>query len=809
MTGESKYGFIPLLGHEVALDDNGCAFVLVFPREESLGGTVNADQFIETPLKDAWQIFARRRNDASYLTMKRHGFGTLPLGRLRCGSYQAIMRDTILHALVSAGLTLEAFHSLDSDETFLKIYLDPKGDVIKKLAQRYRYRIAFKRECYKDMPAEGLDFQGGRPMCDSFGYEVLSYTEFDLELQEYLSDFRHIDVIRIVHMCLDEWLNLEEMVRQNIIVRYFPAASFEEMLSIHRTWGGFKNLASFPNHDHEEKLKDYLGEMSAFFFRFFCYYVRALIPLAFIGGLCTLRRFLGLSLDRQRYVQIAFAFILVGWAALFTAIFDARSRSAVRRWGMKDWGLNCPMDRSNYDLSLEGTWRQSLQRSFSEIFVFLFCAFFAATLVGMETYFAVQREHGDTTVEKWGSTMTVVLIRVVSLLWGKLAPWLVNLQNHRTEKDHTTALTWILASVKLFVALFPFVNTAFLRKHFEPTCGSSLEEAAWKVYGRAVSWPTGISHSSPMREWPNGKAYLAQPGGLDFLQGFWHETQDGQICIYGCYPMHCEGNNACVTNCFERLEKDLFVVYVVHVACTVLFSLVIPIILAKISVVREYRKVMNGPGTENKMYTLLQFQAKCSEVASYEYDSWGGSNVDDFMELAIGFALMTCFGIALPFMTVLGLLSHLVEYRLLAYRMTNVTCRPIPHGADGIGIWLSVFEHISEAAIVINVAMAVFCMHPMREWEFRHQLAAFLTLEHLMILMRKMVMISIDKDPAEAKRIDDFNTRCVSVVLQKTKRYSTITIPQRLQQDISTIDLSLGPTSHNYAVHKGINFDPL
>jgi len=192
-----------------------------------------------------------------------------------------------------------------------------------------------------------------------------------------------------------------------------------------------------------------------------------------------------------------------------------------------------------------------------------------------------------------------------------------------------------------------------------------------------------------------------------------------------------------------------------HVLSTVFF-LVIPIGLARLEVWKEMRKARaQGYG---KQYSFLQLQAKCCKHAPYEYYSWGGSAVEDFLELAVGFALLTCFGLVLPAMSFFALLSHVVEYRLLAYRMTNVTCRPFPYGAEGIGSWQKVFELISIAAIIINVGLAVFVQYPMRDWEPVYQFFAFIVLEHVMLLLRAAMASMIRDDPEDVTRIDDFNT---------------------------------------------------
>mmetsp|Transcript_78897 Transcript_78897/g.254863 ORF Transcript_78897/g.254863 Transcript_78897/m.254863 type:complete len:808 (+) Transcript_78897:86-2509(+) len=758
----ARLGWVPLMGSEVVLDDEGSAFVLVFPCEESLGGTVDIDAMIQEPMEAAERIFCRRRNAASMDTLNE-GFDLLASGPVRAGVYQSVVRAAVVKILIATGMKLDTFPSVDGDESFLRLSLDADGDVVRRLAQRFRYRVPVKLSVYKDMPAEGADFEGGRPMVDH-GKPLLAHVEYDEQLREHLQPFRHIDVVRLVHMCLDEWLDLNEMRKQNVLSAFFPAMHYEQMRRIHSEWGDWKHAWKLPSHNHEDQVRDYLGENSSFFFRWFAFYVRSLVPIAVIGGICALRRVeaFHVALDKQRYVQVGFALILCLWAALFQQMFNKKTQVAVRNWGMKDWASMHSVDRAEYKPKMEGTWRLWMQRSFSEFSVLVFCLLFVAVILWIENIYSEGLQNNDLWAHQYGGYITVGLIKVVSLSWGMIAPVIVNMQNHRTEFDHNNAMTRVLAMVKIFVALFPFVNQAFLKKFSEPTCGESFVDAALKVYGD-IGWPDGIPHADPVLKLANGTVGLVDGDALLWLTQFSFINRREQQCIYGCFPVRCVGNAACVTNCMQRLEQDLWLVYITHVGCTVAFSLVIPIALAKISVVMELWKVQRRG--EDKPYTLLQFQAKCSEIASYEYGSWGGSQVEDFLELAIGFAMLTCFGIALPAMAVLALLSHIIEYRLLAYRMTNVTCRPFPAGADGIGVWDKIFDAICDLAVIINI-----------------------------------VKITISGESSQLKRIDDFNERVVALIHSRTSRYAAVTVPEDCRQRASSVNVSLGPKSCHFEV---------
>lgn len=243
---------------------------------------------------------------------------------------------------------------------------------------------------------------------------------------------------------------------------------------------------------------------------------------------------------------------------------------------------------------------------------------------------------------------------------------------------------------------------------------------------------------------------------------------------------------SCVTNCQKQLESSLLTLFIVHIGCTVAL-LLIPIVLARFFILLEVRKA-HGLVGGSKPYTFLQFQAKCHEHAKYEYRSWGLSHIEDFLDLATGFMLLTSFGIVLPVMSVLALGCHIVEYRLTAYRMVNVNCRPFPRGAEGIGCWQTIFETLSIVAVAINVGIAVFVMHPMRDWDEAQELGAFLVLEHLMLGLGYMISSAIPDEPEDVKRIEDFNMK----FKRKFVKQPRIEVDLNERVSIQQLDIGLG-----------------
>jgi len=212
----------------------------------------------------------------------------------------------------------------------------------------------------------------------------------------------------------------------------------------------------------------------------------------------------------------------------------------------------------------------------------------------------------------------------------------------------------------------------------------------------------------------------------------------------------------CTSACWDTLKYNLKTLYLFHFVLSVIF-LLIPRALT--SAAWHFELHMAKKRKERSEYTFLQWQAKHHEYAAYEYASWGGSHTEDFLEFAISFALLTCFGILYPPMVFFAFVCHMIEYRLLAHRMVNITCRPIPYGAEGIGMWERVLGLISNIATIINVGVIIVFVDPIRNWPLMDQVLAVIIGEHVLFALKFLVASVVNSTPDDVKAIRIFNNR--------------------------------------------------
>jgi len=214
------------------------------------------------------------------------------------------------------------------------------------------------------------------------------------------------------------------------------------------------------------------------------------------------------------------------------------------------------------------------------------------------------------------------------------------------------------------------------------------------------------------------------------------------------YVEGCKGDKGCIPG----LQMYIMTFFVTHLVVA-LVNIVKEIVMTKANIVMEMRK----PGVSADDYTYLQVQAKTAAFESKDL-------INDFMELTVQFALVTCFSVVLPVLAVLALVSNMVEYRLLAYRQLAVKQRAFPSGAEGIGAWQDIFRAVCFLAILVNTGLAVFAMLPFKALSMEYKLLAFLILEHVMMFVKIGVETSIPDLPRDVDDADDKNEEAVAKI---------------------------------------------
>eukprot|EP00930_Biecheleria_cincta_P036299 TRINITY_DN248_c0_g1_i3.p1 TRINITY_DN248_c0_g1~~TRINITY_DN248_c0_g1_i3.p1 ORF type:complete len:893 (+),score=78.77 TRINITY_DN248_c0_g1_i3:29-2680(+) len=784
---ESQRVTLPLNDSEpVKREKRGTDYVLVFPLGQSMSGIVNEDDDVENPQERCREIFRQRGpgNKESLIPQELFPFNE-PVTQ---DVFQHKVRIKVLQMLMQYGIAVHGYRSIDHDEMFILLGISKGSEATRNTAKSLDIMARIHPDHVDPCLLRGSDEY---PMKNANEEEVPAYMLYDGS--ERFENFRKIDEIRIIDRVLHECFHTHKLATHHVIEKAFPLASDGHLLGFMDDWANFscRNAFGFwpPESRGEivERIRTYYGEYIAFFFMWYANYIRYLIPLAITSVLVLARRLplLRLPLWWQRYIQIVYTGGVILWATTFNKLTTRSFARSVQIWGTKNID-NVEVHRAEFRPELGGTWSIIIRNiavggvMLLYVLVFVGAAALNTTLMSGPVW------------GKYESIGTTVIIMVFNLGWSSIAPLLANWQNHRTNSRYEEGLVKILAPMKLFLTLVPFLKMAFLRRFTHRTCAPTLAEAAKEVYGTVESvssWPpvmvwanqTLIGSTQPV--WDEDGSLKGVPD-LAFLDPYKYTDSAGQACIKGCYPIHCGldayGDLHCMSNCSNLLDKSLITFYLSHAACTLAF-VIIAIALTKFDIYRErskHRTAAQGfwnllsndeegknPETGSPVncvreeYTLAQLQAK---MMGYKYGSWGGSREEDFMELAISFALLTCFSAQVPSMAIPSLICNIAEYRFLAFRMVAVTQRPFPQASEGIGIWQEVFDAICFCAVIVNCALFVFSQSPMDHANHENQYIWFIALENVGILLAVGVSIFMSSMPLDVRNIAESYSRLVA-----------------------------------------------
>eukprot|EP00928_Gymnodinium_smaydae_P047890 TRINITY_DN31995_c0_g1_i1.p1 TRINITY_DN31995_c0_g1~~TRINITY_DN31995_c0_g1_i1.p1 ORF type:complete len:783 (+),score=80.72 TRINITY_DN31995_c0_g1_i1:60-2408(+) len=749
-----------LANDTIKIDDKDALIVMVLPKDVGYP-TGFKDESLDDAFAAYKQIFVADKTDDL-----KSQFPAAAMGKV---AFAERVRGFLEDRLKSFGLTIRKFESIDGDMVFWKI--DCPLDIAKKLALRVGYSMPFNREAYAKHQME-------MPQLD--GRDFPAYQVCDDEAEASYGAMRRVDKIRIVMQQLQRQFDLTALRKHQVVTKCFPAANYADMMTI------TKNMSLFLPLPHEyHAIRDYFGEEVAFFFRFHGYYIWALVPLVVPAVLVCLAQTpyfpLDIDFEQQNYVKVFFGVLLVIWATLFQRFFEFKANEECHRWGMhmnKDFELH-ELELSMWDESGMARSRSGAQAtkhwysySLGNITMIVYMLVFVYAVLTLA--FRVQ----DTTMRSYAFTGATFAF---SFVWGKIAPLLKSLEGHRTESRGNQSLTKKLAFVKLFLFLFPLCNVAFLAGITRRQCDDTFDKVAASVFDRHAF--DSVKSSVPLNSTYPPYVKWAERNRIDSHGAYAYAMElmsyfamseplpKDKVCMKGCLPKKCDlgpsGDASCMTSCYFELQQSLTTLFFSHAACTASF-----IVIGMALVWYRVRNEKNAKSTKNtsQAYTFLQLQEKCFDESPYAYLSWGGSYVEDFLEVVLSFAVVASFGIISPFLSVFALAFQALENRLLLFRMLHVTCRPYPVGSEGIGAWHVVLELIVNIAIVINGLLIVVDMRTdMQTWNSRDKFCFFSMWTMSLLFFRIFTKTLMPEKSPDLVAKNDENAVFLRMV--STKRY--------------------------------------
>jgi len=229
------------------------------------------------------------------------------------------------------------------------------------------------------------------------------------------------------------------------------------------------------------QIRDYFGEEVAFFFVWATFYTQSLI----FPALCSVPLVIASFSGSLQIANLWYAVMMTGYATVVGELYKRRQNADIQRWGMRH--THQAFDRPEYDASLDNDFHVAKWMLVGGCTMFFYTGVVIATVLGFMLLENAMLNNPDawwltSFLQYWCPnkgmlhivvTRLFVLVLMIELpiadaVWGTLAEFLTQRENHKTRQEHETALVFKLVPMQLFNACFALLNIAFVK----PVLGS-------------------------------------------------------------------------------------------------------------------------------------------------------------------------------------------------------------------------------------------------------------------------------------------------------------------------------------------------
>ena len=430
------------------------------------------------------------------------------------------------------------------------------------------------------------------------------------------------------------------------------------------------------------KLRLYLGDQCGFYFLFVSMYSTAgLVPGAF-GVVIAALTFLFDSDAKQQFATITFAPVIVFFYALFLSRFKQHQSIKAKEWGCFAWTGSKPTVRPTF--------------------------------------------HGVPQTDPIDGHIVI--------------DWPSAMRTKRTQ------IAWTVIGVLCLVVLgaigFVFGLKSWSQRQdgFWGTYGgiiASLINTAQVqilniVYGGLATFLTGYEN------WKTDAEYSDNLVAKLFLFKFFNTF--GSVCVTAflmraLFAGGCPGND-----CLWELFMQLAMLFMSGAGISFVTTVVLPTLKQR-SIYKKIEAaggVSDGEAGNESPDEIRRAACRRQFATMEEYDNIDGP-IGDYMEIALQFGFVVCFGAAFPFSPIVACLVGLMQLKMDAYKLLFFQRRPIPLEVCSIGVWEQIFDYILYFGILTNAGMITITANLMSNWTPRNRVIAWIIVSMLLSIMVKLV----------------------------------------------------------------------
>ncbi|OMJ70284.1 hypothetical protein SteCoe_31770 [Stentor coeruleus] len=188
--------------------------------------------------------------------------------------------------------------------------------------------------------------------------------------------------------------------------------------------------------------------------------------------------------------------------------------------------------------------------------------------------------------------------------------------------------------------------------------------------------------------------------------------------------MYLSSDQCTENGCMWDLGLQLSIIFITNMILNII-EIGLPWFLYKFRVQWEERKM------KKHMSKAMRKELLSIEIQS-KYEPYENP-IEDYMEMALQFGFIALFGSSFPLLPILAFIEIILEIRVDAWKLCNITRRPDPVKCENIGIWKNIVVFIAYFGAITNSGIVVFTSGALNHFELPTKIVVFFIIEHLFI----------------------------------------------------------------------------
>lgn len=386
---------------------------------------------------------------------------------------QSVMSAVLFTIKYELNLDYTILESRDKDELFCEIFATEEW--LQKKAHSIGYRLQFRPQDENDPDhLAKFPFKTVAPFAkfeipEDFKDAVHLFKHYDIEENETNeggSLFTYNDRVRLIRNSLNTRLDLHIMKEFEITIEDFCLHSEKPLDYLKGEWATLGKMFSAQPLD---KIRNYFGEKASLYFAWMEMYKNFMVSAGIIGLIIQVFLLVGYFDETEKewgkYLQIFFALFLAFWASFFDQVWTRKEKIFAWKWGTTSFyeeeeqrgEFKGKMHRDPVTNKMKRKrtkeWWYALSKfiSYSIIFVIIVGVLIIIWTIMFFRWFLIN-DQMTTIGHIAGGVLNAVQIRIMNIIYDKIATLLNDWENHETETEYNNRL-----AIKVFV--FRFFNS--------------------------------------------------------------------------------------------------------------------------------------------------------------------------------------------------------------------------------------------------------------------------------------------------------------------------------------------------------------